>query len=129
MNDGEFLTMVDIRLEQTHDLLLRKITEYRRDGLFSNFNKVAEIIGKTKETALVGMWMKHIVSIIDIVGDIEKGKDFALWQFVEKEMDSINYLLLLEAMLVERKEQRVIGFKPEWESADLTKTETSWGAR
>lgn len=51
--------------------------------------------------ALWGMWKKHIVSIIDMVQDIENGVIPSPDMVEEKLGDNINYTLLFEAMLVE----------------------------
>ena len=48
------------------------------------------------------MDLKHRTSISDIVDDIDNGKLPSREKLAEKMNDSINYLLLLEALIVER---------------------------
>ena len=62
------------------------------------------MLGCTPEKALVGMWTKHIISILDIVDGIE-AKAPADAVIEEKIGDAVNYLILLEAMLKERNQK------------------------
>ena len=55
----------------------------------------------TPEKALVGMWTKHIISILDIVDGLDK-KLVPVEMIEEKIGDAVNYLILLEAMLKDR---------------------------
>lgn len=83
-----------------------KHKEYsRHDDKLYNFKKAAEIRANiTPETALVGMMMKHIVSVLDMVDDIENYQEPPTERFLtEKITDSINYLVLLEALIFERR--------------------------
>lgn len=92
-------------------LLGEKHKEYSRNSdKLHNFKRAAEIKGNiTPETALVGMMMKHIVSILDIVDDLETHQEVPSEKFLsEKIGDLINYLVLLEALITERKGERVI---------------------
>ena len=81
-----------------------KDKEYNRyNDKFHNFYRAACIAQVTPETALLGMWMKHIVSILDMIDDIEK-EHFVLNEEVlsEKMNDNHNYLFLLEGIIRER---------------------------
>ena len=59
------------------------------------------------ETALIGMWTKHVVSIMDICDNIEN-KVPPVEIIEEKIGDAINYLILLEAMLKDRVSPEVM---------------------
>jgi hypothetical protein len=50
----------------------------------------------------VGMLCKHLVSIFDLVHDLDTDVMSPLAQWSEKLGDAGNYLLLLEALVVER---------------------------
>ena len=95
MTPERFNDILARRLEVTKAVLTSKAQEYSsgKDRLH-NFNRAAAMLGTTPEKALVGMWTKHIVSILDIV-DSEIVPSLALLE--EKVTDAVNYLILLEA--------------------------------
>ena len=95
MTPERFNEILAKRLEATKAVLASKATEYAsgRDRLH-NFNRAAAMLGTTPEKALIGMWTKHIVSILDIV-DSENVPSLAMLE--EKIGDAVNYLVLLEA--------------------------------
>ena len=77
--------------------------EYAADNdRMHNFNKAAEIAETTPERALYGMMAKHLVSVIDIVDDIDKGVYPKTALTEEKFGDLINYLILLKIMIVDK---------------------------
>ena len=94
--------IIEDRLSACKELLVRKANGYSRDGdPFHNFKVAGEILNTTPEKTLLGMWIKHVISIIDIVNDIpELPTDEIL---AEKISDTINYMLILEAMVLDRK--------------------------
>lgn len=85
--------------------LALKEQEYSSDvSRFHNFDIAARIINTTPEKALVGMWIKHFVSLLDIVESIEHivpSRNL----LIEKVTDSINYIILLYGMIEERRIQ------------------------
>jgi len=84
-------------------VLCAKSKEYAREGdRLSNFKKAAGLSSCTPERACFGMAAKHLVSVADLVNDLERGEDtpFPLW--LEKLGDARNYLALLEGLLRER---------------------------
>jgi len=99
--------MFDLVLRKAHDrqksVLCQKATEYARssDRLW-NFKKAATLCDSTPEKALLGMLVKHLVSVSDLCRDLEDGIEHPLPLWVEKIGDSQNYLLLLEALILER---------------------------
>ena len=46
---------------------------------------------------------KHTVSVYDLINDFESGKNISIDLWNEKIGDSINYLLLLNAMVIEHE--------------------------
>ncbi len=93
-----FNDVLSARLANIHKVLGDKEKEYARNGnRLHNFD-VAARIGKTSpEEALKGMWMKHIVSVFDM---IDSPDDVSHAMIDEKLGDLINYAILLEWMLV-----------------------------
>jgi hypothetical protein len=104
MDSKWFEEVAESRMAACLDLMLgRKAQEYSRDGdRLSNFKRQAKMKGETPEKALLGNWMKHLSSILDAIEDIENGRPIVLDQLREKITDSINYHLLLEALIEER---------------------------
>lgn len=105
------MTHKDLRelLEQVQardkSLFACKNDEYARGDALSNFKKAANAKNCTPEDALIGMLVKHWVSIVDIVADLDEGKvaPLELWQ--EKCGDLRVYGFLLEALATERIQQ------------------------
>ena len=100
-----FNDCIDNRLNECKELLLVKGLEYRRNNdPYHNFNKVSKMRNKTPEEALSGMWAKHLCSILDIIDDIELHNKIPSKELLsEKISDNINYLLILEALIEERR--------------------------
>ena len=92
-------------LAKTHarmDAVLKsKATEYAHGGdRLSNFKDAAELNGCTPEQALWGFVTKHIIALKDF---IKSGETRPLEQWEEKIGDIQNYMVLLEAIVSERK--------------------------
>ena len=103
MNAEIFEKILNERIDQTRATLQKKRAEYAPDGgdRLHNFKRAAKMLQCTQATALVGMWAKHLISILDIVDDVERGGMPSLLLIEEKIGDSINYQILLEAALKE----------------------------
>ena len=119
MKVPEFEALVEKRLEACRKLLGVKNKEYANDGdKLSNFKEAAALKGDTPEKALWGMWAKHIISIKKIVNDLDKGIVPTDALLAEKCADNINYTLLLEALVTERRDEPGLkvmlpaGFRP-----------------
>lgn len=88
------------RLECIRNTLGAKAKEYAKGDRLYNFKRAAEIQQTTPQKALTGMFMKHMVSVLDLVeGSLENTE----YMINEKIGDAINYLILLEAVLKEPK--------------------------
>ena len=107
MNQKQFDKIVLARVEGIKNVLVEKAKEYSsKEDRLHNFKVAArlESSNQTPEQALWGMAKKHLVSIIDIISKTPSGEFPSDELRDEKIGDSINYLILLEALLIERKE-------------------------
>jgi len=105
MNQEKFDEILERRIELIRSVLSRKRAEYAPGGgdRLHNFKRAANMLSCSPERALVGMLSKHLVSILDMVDAIDQRGEFPLWELVEEKIgDSINYLILIEAMIKER---------------------------
>lgn len=103
MNHQKFKEVSTKRVEHCLATLNTKGEEYSRDGeRLHNFKKAGRRLGCSPEKALRGMWEKHLVSIDDIIEDLDSGKIPNKATIDEKITDAINYLLLLEGLWIER---------------------------
>lgn len=101
MNSERFNTLTREQIERSLDVLCNKAKEYATADRLHNFRVAAALQGITETQALAGMMAKHTVSVYDMCLSGEK-YPVELWQ--EKITDSINYLLLLNAMVREGKD-------------------------
>jgi len=95
--------IVEERISQIRKTLAFKGEEYAtsKDRLH-NFKRAGRLRECTPEDALLGFFMKHLISVLDIVDKIEV--DVPSSEVVnEKVGDCINYLILLEALIEERR--------------------------
>lgn len=102
MEQNEFAMILDNRIVKMRDGLITKGKEYARGDRLSNFKKAASAMSCTPEKACVSFWMKHVISINDIVNDLDKGVVAPMSVWEEKIGDGIAYLVLLEAQVRER---------------------------
>ncbi len=104
-----FNNVVSDRMDKITKVLSQKEEEYANmEDRFHNFKVAARILNCTPENALLGMAMKHFVSVLDIVESLDTPKpklDIPLIN--EKVGDAINYLILLEGMLLQRIENDI----------------------
>ena len=77
-----------------------KAKEYATEDRLHNFRVAAVIQRVSAKDALAGMMAKHTVSVYDMCGSEETFSQ-ELWD--EKITDSINYLLLLRALVQEEE--------------------------
>lgn len=101
MNTKTFNDILLKRLEKINNTLAAKSKEYAHgDERLHNFKTAARIKGETPAQALWGMAVKHLVSVDDLVqGRLEPTAKMV----DEKVGDMINYLILLEAVLLEKE--------------------------
>jgi hypothetical protein len=103
MTSEEFDKIVEDRLSAVKEMLCKKRKEYASGtkDRFHNFQRASRMLGGSAMHALVGMWVKHIVSILDIVDDYGKVSLPTYELINEKITDNIAYLVLLEGMIKE----------------------------
>lgn len=99
MTDKQFDKVVDEQLKKCNSVLFAKACEYATADRLHNFKVAAGLQNCTPEQALGGMMAKHTVSVYDMIRD---GRQHNLELWDEKITDSINYLLLLRALVEER---------------------------
>lgn len=103
MNRAAFDRIIGKRCEKIKKTLDSKGKEYESSQtVFHNFIAAGKKLSISREKALMGMKSKHDVSVdqlVDIATD--HPKDLTIERIDEKIGDSINYLILLEGMLIE----------------------------
>ena len=120
MDKKEFDQLLLARLLKTKEVLASKNAEYASDtDKLHNFKRAGDMNRCSPEKALIGMWTKHIISLLNIVDELEEkcgtnancfpsfNPDDYIGTVEEKIGDAINYLILLEALIKERQ-RRVI---------------------
>ena len=101
MTHEEFDQLLERRLNLIRDILSNKAVEYATEDRLYNFKRAAVIGETTPALALKGMLLKHLVCVFDLI-DAYDGIDIHLHTVVDEKIgDSINYLILLEAILKE----------------------------
>ena len=103
MNALEFNEVLENRITKTRLMMGIKSAEYATGSdKFHNFKAAAMVDGQTPERALWGMAKKHLVSIIDIIDSCDRNAEINAARVDEKIGDMVNYLILLEGLLIER---------------------------
>lgn len=103
MTEGQFDEIVNHRCNKIAKTLVEKGKEYRRNNdPLHNFRVAAKVQNTTEEKALWGFAVKHYVSFLDILNDIERGLLPKEEVVDEKIGDLINYLILCEASIKEK---------------------------
>ena len=104
MEVAQFNKLIEEQIEDTRTRSGSKNKEYARGGdKLYNFRRVAEVMNGYVEDALWGMFIKHFVSIQDIVEDVGEGEYSTREVVDEKIGDAIVYLILLKAILIDEK--------------------------
>lgn len=105
MNQEQFEELLTARIKAIRAILSSKNKEYATDeDKLHNFKRAGKMLQCSPEQALIGMLTKHIISILDIVDKIEYNNEYPRRKLLEeKATDAINYLILLEALIVENK--------------------------
>jgi hypothetical protein len=102
MNQDEFKVVVQHCMAIIETVLMEKSEDYSRGGdKLHNFKRAARVGETTPARALLGMKLKHDVSILDILDDLDIGELPTVEKLDEKFGDAINYLILLKAVVLE----------------------------
>lgn len=107
---NEFNDVVIQQMERCKSMLITKGNEYAPEAMdnvetdrLAHFKKAAVLMSTTPKIALMGMLVKHYISILDMSMD---DKNYPVEQWDEKITDSINYLLILRAMVEEEQHEQ-----------------------
>ncbi len=105
MKTERFELLMYRRRDRIVQILGAKAKEYATgEDRLHNFKVAARMAGVTPEEALMGMDLKHRVCIEDMV----KGRIPLTREMIDEKLgDHINYMVLLEALLIERLEDGV----------------------
>lgn len=98
MTDSDFDVLLVSRLQKIAKTLASKGKEYGDEDRLHNFKDAAIIIGESVAEAWRGMFVKHYVSVNDMI----EGRLPVTRHYIDEKIgDAINYLILLEAILTE----------------------------
>lgn len=100
MKRSEMEKIVKKQFDACEKLLLSKSDEYTEDNedKLVAFKQAGALLGTTPQDALIGMLVKHLTSV---AGMCKSGKDYPEELWSEKITDTINYMLLLRAVVTE----------------------------
>lgn len=75
------------------------------DDRTHNFKRAGQLMNCSPERALLGFMGKHLISMLDMIDNIDKDKPCPSPEYVREKLGDIrNYLVLLEALFYERRE-------------------------
>jgi hypothetical protein len=99
MSQDEFNEVLERRIQLIRMQLEQKRDEYaNNNNVLRNFNEASRVMNNEPKEALMGMYVKHHVSVMDFVRGNTAPEPAKVR---EKIGDMINYLILLEALLQE----------------------------
>ena len=100
MNKIEFNKLVDQRIEFIKAVLQKKGAEYANDkDVFHNFEEGTKMSFHDKREMVAWEYMmKHMISIKDMIASKDAYSEYTIR---EKFGDAINYLILMEAMMLD----------------------------
>ena len=103
MNQKEFNEVIVRQTDHCKSMLMTKGSEHAPKALknaavdrLAHFKKAAVVMNSTPKAALMGMLSKHLISLSDMCTD---ERQYAKEQWDEKITDSINYFLILRAIV------------------------------
>lgn len=102
MTPGAFEGVFAAMIANCKEILIDRCAQYSPGtDRHSNFRKAAALQSCSPEAALWGMVSKHIVALSDYIGMLEAGDPPPYEWWDEKITDIINYLALLNGLLIE----------------------------
>jgi hypothetical protein len=100
MTPEDFAALVDEHVEDLRASLREKAKEYAKEGdRLWNFKRAAALKRETPERALWGFFVKHIISVADMIDDIDRGVKTPAGLWEEKLRDVRNYAVLLHGLV------------------------------
>ena len=111
MDSKTFDLILKQRILNMKRILASKGKEYasNNDRLY-NFKRAGQIKRESPEAAWLGMFSKHLVSILDLIENpdtVLTSKKKPVEYIDEKIGDAINYLVLLEGLVLERLSNKI----------------------
>ena len=117
MNTHEFDQEINSVFNECQEVLVNKGREYQStknegSNVFANFERISESLSINRESVLWVYFSKHRDSISTFIRDLENGKSV---QEIEDKLtepingritDAINYLLLLNSMINEKRTEK-----------------------
>lgn len=85
-------------------LELKAIEYVRGDDMMHNFHVGAQLMKQADYRVLHGFMMKHFISYLDIMDDLDARKPVSPVKIREKLGDLINYFILQEMLLLEKSD-------------------------
>jgi hypothetical protein len=98
MTAEKFNDIISAQIDRCESILCSKAREYATSDRLHNFKIAGALQGISPVQALMGMMAKHTVSVADMC---MSGETYPQEMWDEKITDSINYLLLLSALVRE----------------------------
>lgn len=103
MTATEFQAILDSRLDKIRAVLASKAGEYATDkDRLHNFKRSAGLMGRSRFEVCAAFMTKHLTSIFDMVDERSRGVHVPPERVDEKIGDAVNYLILLEALFLEK---------------------------
>jgi uncharacterized protein YbcI len=116
VTNEQFEDILLVRMAAVESMLVSKAGEYATDqDRLHNFKEAARLNSESPAEALMGMLVKHFVSLLDIA----RGKVVSFAVIDEKITDAMAYLVLLEAVLKEKANNTLDVLKERLESDDI----------
>ncbi len=102
-DEAAFEAEIETTLRSLRTLLIEKGKEYRRNNNpFHNFERGAELSGRSPEEVLQGFLLKHLISAEDIRNDSKMGVFPKIEKIHEKYNDILVYFLIEKAMIMKK---------------------------
>ena len=102
MTTDNFNAIISAQIDHCESILCSKAKEYATADRLHNFKVAGALQGVSPVQALMGMMTKHTVSVADMC---MSGESYPQELWDEKITDSINYLLLLSALVREENNE------------------------
>ena len=103
MKPEEFKKAIAAYVSIIEQNLSNKGKEYATDAdMLHNFNKGSNITGTSREKVLFGFALKHLISVMDMLDEVEKGELPGQFKMDEKLGDLGTYMALLYACIQDR---------------------------
>lgn len=100
----DYRTIMEQQFNYCKELSDKKNQEYtpstkdKEEDILSQFKRAAMLTESTPRQALLGMLMKHLISLVDMCNSKDS---YSLETWTEKITDTTNYLTLLKALVIE----------------------------